>query len=204
MRVENLSSPEGSPKTIYDASVNQLKRLLLVYWKHFPAASYSYLWHTALLYLSNAMLREATMSPPKTQRGDKSEWRFYLSLCLARYVALYASYRVTATIARGLLSMAMRDSVLNVSEVSAINRRLEEVGRNYPMAEDPKASFILDLDLAVTDPGAAQVDTLAEKFEEMSLFNEFINPSGESEGDVEGEGEKEGRSSGMRKDKGPA
>jgi hypothetical protein len=192
VQLRNFSSAQSTTDSVYAASVNQIKHLSLTYRKNYPAASYSIMWHNAALYLANAMLREARQQPSTLHTGgsrrssssaataNSSECQFYIQLCLAGYTDLHVSYPVAVLIARGLLSMGMRDGTMTVSQVSSVARRLDRNGRNHGIAmSDTRASFIVDLDLAVNDLVAAQVGVLADQFDELMMLPRFTGISKE-------------------------
>jgi hypothetical protein len=48
-------------------------------------------------------------------------------------------------------------------------------------SEDIRATFMADLNLAMTDPEEATVERLADRFEDIALFREFTNQEDSSE-----------------------
>jgi hypothetical protein len=118
------------------------------------------------------MVREATTS--------SAEWRFYMELCLAGLQDLYASFRVFGSVAEGLLGMALRRGVMDADDAGRIAGELLELGRHHavafgvPSGEEPVAAlWIIDFDLAMTDPEAAQAGSLAEEFQELILTEQL-------------------------------
>ncbi|KAI1393793.1 uncharacterized protein F4822DRAFT_25535 [Hypoxylon trugodes] len=79
--VNQLTATTASAKHIHEASVNQLKRLILIYCINFSEACSSTLWHVAMLYLANAMLCETMRSG---NLRDPECW-FYFMLCMTGY-----------------------------------------------------------------------------------------------------------------------
>ncbi|RSM00867.1 hypothetical protein CDV31_011620 [Fusarium ambrosium] len=166
LRLGSFSAPQATPEAAYLASVNQLKRLLLMYRLNFRTAMFSVVWQTALIYVANAMMRELKTS--------SNEWRYYLHLCMAGLEDLYASFRVFGSIAKAVLGVAIEHGALRTSEARRITNELEELGRHHTVAKPlgdgrEVANWIIDLDLAVTDPEAAQGSNLAEKFQELII-----------------------------------
>lgn len=130
------------------------------------------LWHTALTYVANAVLLEP----------EDSEWRFYFLLCVYGYESLRRSYRFAETIGRGLLSMTLRNGDITGCEARRILTQV--TGRALNGApSDIRATFMADLDLAMTDPHEATAEKLADKFEDLALFQELVNT--EDHGDME-------------------
>ncbi|TDZ73416.1 Nitrogen assimilation transcription factor nit-4 [Colletotrichum trifolii] len=164
----SFKTKDASPEAVYSASVHQLKRIVLFYRQTHPESSFSLFWHSALLYLANAMLREAAGGP------QNPEWRFYFRLCIASYQTLYGGYRLAKGIAQGLLSMALDRGAMDPREAGAVRRDLERRGRHHHHHHDVSdqavpESLVVDLDLAVTDPSAAQAEKLIRKLMELQV-----------------------------------
>jgi hypothetical protein len=122
------------------------------------------LWHTALIHIANAIL------------GDTKDpaWRFYLFFCVKTYGELRRSFIFAETIGRSMLSMALEQGDLSADEARKLMDQYEENRLSNP-AEDIRATFMADLNLAMTDPGTASVESLSGRFEDIALFREFTN-----------------------------
>ncbi|RMZ81257.1 hypothetical protein DV737_g2560, partial [Chaetothyriales sp. CBS 132003] len=114
------------------------------------------------------------MSVSNTVVKDRKdpEWRPYFFLCLHQYKILARSFRLVQWIVPGLLTIAVQYGAINSSEANSIKKQFR-ADQRIRRPEGSGAGFVLDMDLAVTDWRAAQADTLAAKFEDLSLFNEF-------------------------------
>ncbi|TDZ33321.1 Nitrogen assimilation transcription factor nit-4 [Colletotrichum spinosum] len=167
IRLETFTSRQASPEAVCLASTTQLKRIAIMYFQTCTSASHSFGWNTALLYIANAALRE----PPHAV--DIAERRADFRTCILGYQKLQRCYRLAQGIVKGLLSMALREGVVASSEARAIMRDSDEKGRHHPAADAIQAPFVVDLDLAMTDPAAALVDRLAGEFDELAILNEF-------------------------------
>jgi hypothetical protein len=66
-------------------------------------------------------------------------------------------------------------------------QQFEEERLSKP-SEDIRATFMTDLNLAMTVPQEASVESLAYRFEDIALFREFINEE-DSSGDEQMEDE---------------
>ncbi|OTA60803.1 hypothetical protein K449DRAFT_406281 [Hypoxylon sp. EC38] len=167
-RLTTFSAWDSSPDTAYAASVCQLKHLVVEYRSNFVASTYSILWHTGLLYLANAMLKDT--SDPK--------WHLYLLLCIYGYESLSRPYRIAEVIVQGLLSMTLREHNMTGSEAQKIINELRE-GRMDGVRRDFKkkvrAQFMVDMDLALTDPEEARAENLAAEFDTLALFQDFLD-----------------------------
>jgi hypothetical protein len=135
-------------------------------------------------------------------------WRQYLWICLAAYTHLARSYRVVTTIVRGLLAMAVAAEALRGDEAAAIAREVQRQCEEGPEGADMEveshslasradeahasrakdivvggepASFVVDLDLAMRDRAAAQVQVVGDRFAELTMFDEFIDADGKAD-----------------------
>ncbi|KZL86468.1 c6 transcription factor, partial [Colletotrichum incanum] len=145
----------------FAASVEQLKELVEVY-ASYPQSTFSIFGHSALLHVANAVASDTS----------NSEWRPYFLSCIRAYQALYSSFTVAEVIAGGLLSMVVRKGAMDMAEAFGLLQELR-AKKNQKLVGRATGMFVTDLDLAVTDREAARVDRLMEKFEEMTVLDEF-------------------------------
>ncbi|KAF4508846.1 hypothetical protein G6O67_005177 [Ophiocordyceps sinensis] len=163
-RLRTFSHVGGSPEVVSAASVAQLKRLIFDYRFRYQSSSYSILWHTALMYVANAIL-DSVMD---------ENWYSCLLLCIYGYESLGRSWRVAEAITKALLSMTLRKKDVSSDAARRIVRDLE----NKNWARIPgsiRATFMADLDLAMSDPGSATVECLAAQFEENAMLRDYTN-----------------------------
>ncbi|EXK24052.1 hypothetical protein FOMG_19203 [Fusarium oxysporum f. sp. melonis 26406] len=173
LRLKTFPCKRSSPGAAYEASANQLKRLVVIYRKNYASSTYTMLWHTALVHIANAIL------------GDKKspDWRFYLLFCIQCYGHLRQAYRFAEAIGRSILSMALEQGNLSASEARRLMEQFEENRLSNP-SEDIRATFMADLNLAMTDPTEASVESLANRFENIALFREYTNVEALSENEL--------------------
>lgn len=163
--LKTFSSGISSPVIVRDASLEQLKRLIVIYRFNYRPSTYSMVWHTALLYVANAML----------QQTDKEDWLIYLLLCLYGYEGLGKSFRVAEAMARGLLSMAMRNGHLSGDHSRRIMADFQRRKLWDHVKGEIRATCMLDLDLAMSQPYAATAEKLAGDFEENLTLATYTN-----------------------------
>lgn len=118
----------------------------------------SIFWQSCVIYVSNAVIHNG---------DDQQERQFYVDLGLTGLQELYLSYRVSGTIVKAIAGMAIRNGVLNKEHTVDIRRRLEETARRWEVEPQVVGSWIIDLDLAVTDSAGAQASKLAEDFDHI-------------------------------------
>ena len=165
--LRTFSAKVRTSDAAYTASVNQLKHLIVEYRSRYAASTYSILWHNGLIYLANAMLR-----------CTDPEWRLYLLLCIYGYERLNRAYRFSEVVIQGLLTMSMRDANMSGSEAYKIMEELRNRGLLHVEEDVQKklrATFMIDLNLALTDPEAARAETMAKDFDETAMFQDLID-----------------------------
>lgn len=144
------------------ASVAQLKHLIVSYQLNYRPLSYSILWHTAVIYVVNAIL---------SGEGGPS-WYPDLLLCIYAYETLNRSWRVAASIAKSLLSLAMKKGKLSSSTARRVISEINNDGAGK-ISDEIRATFMADLDLALSDPGSSTVEHLANQLETNMLFGDL-------------------------------
>ncbi|TDZ29635.1 Nitrogen assimilation transcription factor nit-4 [Colletotrichum spinosum] len=161
-RLKTFTDRGCTPDAAFNASVKQLKQLVVRFRCNYKSSSYTLLWQSALIYVANAVLHDT----------DDPEWRFYFLTCIYGYESLRPSYRIAEVISRGLLAMTLRDGDISGPEARHLLQEMKDTDGN-DAAGDIRATFMVDLDLAMTDPEAARVENLAERFEDIALFRDF-------------------------------
>lgn len=117
------------------------------------------------MYVANAVL---------VSKG--ADWRVYFLLCIYGYESLNRPFRVSEAIGTSLLTMTLRNSDITIEEAQLLLLELKERGLAQLQSEGTiRATFMGDLELAMSDPEAARVENLANSFEDMVLFREFVN-----------------------------
>lgn len=161
-RLRTFSGKPTTPEDVCEASVLQLKHLITEYRLHYKSSKYTILWHTALIYVVNAIL------------NDESNLNWYtdLLLCVYAYESLGRSWRVAECIAKGLLSLALRKSELSSRAARRILRDLRSGGLGQ-MSGEIRATFVADLNLALSNPKAATMEHLAKDFEDNVWMKDY-------------------------------
>ena len=146
------------------ASINQLKQTIFwIFSQHRQSVS-AYL-TIGLLSLSDAVMKE---------EGDKSR-RLYCLLCIRACQYMYVSYPVLGEVAKAFLSAAIQYGVVSGVEATGLIAELKQRGQHHNVVdEDVIAGFFSDLELAPTNPDMATVRTAAERFEDLTLMDEFM------------------------------
>ncbi|KAG5922428.1 hypothetical protein E4U42_005456 [Claviceps africana] len=164
-RLRTFASNTCSPRAICRTSTTQLKRLVVNYQLMHASSSITILWHSALIYVVNAIL--------ETNPKD-NDWYWYLLQCLYGYKRLSQSWRVAKSISKGLLSLTIRKGSITSEDARQILRDIE----NDPPQQMPgeiRATFMLDLDRALSEPDTATVEYLANQFEDNVIMEKYTN-----------------------------
>jgi len=76
--------------------------------------------------------------------------------------------------------MTLQQGDMSAEEARKLMEQFEENRLSNP-SDDIRATFMADLNLAMTDPEGATVESLSDKFEDIALFQEFTNGGNRSE-----------------------
>jgi hypothetical protein len=142
-RLKTFTTADATPDSAYNASVEQLKQLILSNTAEVGSSSYNIIWQTALLFSANAMLR--------SKDEDRLE---YFLLCLYSFRATRHSFRVTVSIAQAILSTAMQQGEISGTLASMIiaDLRARAPEGQEPGEEAAAAPTLAELDSVVLDP----------------------------------------------------
>lgn len=143
--------------------MRQLKSLILECRVLYRSQQCSIFWHAALLYVANAVLND-----PK----DPERYLYFI-ICVDSYRNLFRSFVLFEGLVQALLTMAIDKHAITKREARLIDRKLRSLGHRPEGAKRARGGYIVDLDLAMTDNMAANVDTLADRFEDLAVFDEF-------------------------------
>lgn len=170
----SFSSHDSHPSEIFAASLKQLKRLVLMLHLHCPPVERSSFLLCSLIHLFGGLMH--TM--------DDQEWKFYFLLCLGLGSQLGMAFGALGPAIQGFLVMAARRGALTNIEALELSKTYVPAA---PASEKPESvRFLLDLDLAMTARQDAVADALAEAFDDLRLFGEWVNEEGADEGDQKG------------------
>ncbi|EXL70934.1 hypothetical protein FOPG_13303 [Fusarium oxysporum f. sp. conglutinans race 2 54008] len=156
------NTSDSHPKAIYAASINQLKDPVFSYRANYPEASFTSYFNPGLFTLSLALLED--LQDPL--------WRYYFYICVRCWQNLYFCYPVFRDVAKAFLSMAMQKDAIAAREAQELLQEIEQSAQHHAAANEAFTSFIFDPVFSITSE--AQVHAMADRFEEMVLFNEFI------------------------------
>ena len=162
---QNFSTFNGgsyTPRSIYSRSTAQLKRLLIEYRLNYASASFSILWHTAMIYVANAILDD-----------ESEDWYYYLLVCVYGYQRLSKSWRVARAISKGLLSMAVKKAHMTGNAARQLLHALQRPDTNSVLKEI-RATFMLDLG-GSDSPRSSTAEHLADSFEANADLQIYTN-----------------------------
>ncbi|KAK5661584.1 hypothetical protein OQA88_9681 [Cercophora sp. LCS_1] len=167
-RLPSFTSLDCSPRTVYDASINQLKQLVL--WAHLRyRESLPIYVNGAFLMLIGALTRadETTSS-----FRDMPTERLYFLLCLKCVSDLYVQYPLFVNMAQAFLAMAIQQhGYMSGAEAVALLEGIKRRGSHHAAPDEAGSSAIAD----PAEPQAAKMNILAQKFEVISLMDQFTH-----------------------------
>lgn len=166
LRLRSFASPDATPSSIYSASLNQLKRLLVAYCMS-PQQPPAMAWFNSVaLEVANAMVQNP---------GNDPHYRFYLQACFEYWKKAYVRYRTFYPVTQAFLSVALKSGVIGYDLANSMLDELRKAGLHYKASEAAMSSAVLDFDLALAGKENARVEALATQFDELVSLHEFTN-----------------------------
>lgn len=110
-------------------------------------------------------------------RGEEAKQDPYILLVLYSYIRLSATWRVAKAIFKGLLSMILRRGDMSSDVARKMLSDLDNIdkGDEDPITGGIRATFMMDLQQAPSEPESATVESLAKDFETNVMLNEYTN-----------------------------
>lgn len=182
-KLRTFGSRTSTTETVFWSSLTQLERLALEYRQNHPSASHSIFWHLALLFIGNAVVRNASSTP---------SWRFNFLLCMYGYADLASSFNVADGFLRAILYMAIQNKLCKPAEAREIMMRLPDINgfdSNGVNGSMPRvtSSHVVDLEQALDDHSVSQITDLAAKLDDALMFDDFIDTPEDSQGKLHAE-----------------
>ena len=113
-----------------------------------------------------------TVTNAAVENPSDPEWNIYLLLCLYHYSRLNICYSVAGTITQGLLAIAVDRGAIKFQQAASYMDMFSLNGQRK-IGQKVQSGFVVDLDLALTDKDAAFAETLADKFDQLTMFSDF-------------------------------
>jgi len=214
-----FTSADSSPSAIYEASVTQLKHIVLQHHLDYPDKLFSSFACAGYMQLCSAIAAgtgpAATASTHKnTTKSERRENRFYFDICMCFFQDMNLQHALALPVAQGLLCMALQSHLIRASKARKILKQFQKRGERHhsgsgsgsllenKMAAFPSSSYpstaaqpmqsqiIVNFELAVVDVGAARAHSLASRLEDLVLFDEFtIDTTTMTDADHEDDGD---------------
>ncbi|CAI6341681.1 unnamed protein product [Periconia digitata] len=164
-RLRSFASSDSSPISVFHASFQQLKRLLIEAMTRPRYSIQSGLLNPAVMHISNIILAHS----------DSRAYRYYFLLCMSFWIDATPSFPVLADIARGYLSLALRTRSISAQDARGLKQKLAQISRQYSSNE--VSSVIVDFDRATIQGASYRANELAREFDEHAMFEEFTHNS---------------------------
>ena len=110
--------------------------------------------------------------------------RYFLLLCVEGYQSLSVCFPVAETVLQGLLVMATEKGFLSITEARKIRDATKAKSRHHRVPDSVSATWIADLDTAITNRDAALVETLATRFQDIAVFDEYTTIEDSNQGNL--------------------
>lgn len=172
-RLRSFSSPDATSRTIFSASVKQLKCLVYDYRTRLPRhLAQSAIFDAAVVHLSSITVQQAAKDP---------SWKFFFRLCFDYWKDVYVCYRVFAGVVPAHLALALQARAITVSEARLLHEEFKAVGRHHRAADEVLTDSYVDFHKAIRKQHGATMHELVERFVELMVFEDFTQQSEEFE-----------------------
>lgn len=160
----------ASPRTIYGASVRQIKGLIFEYTFQFQPASFNLVYPGAIIYAVNAVLND------KHDPDQRNYFFFYIEAGL-RLRSLASAPTVTSTF-MAMLAIAYDKGVISNAEAIWWKERFNSdddffIKNKRILSVSVKSGWAVDMHGAATNVEASSADALANRFQDITLFDEL-------------------------------
>jgi hypothetical protein len=115
-----------------------------------------------------------TISGAAINEENDSTSHFYFLLCARYCEELYIRYPVYKDILEGFLALAIDSAAISATEAMTISTELRVKASHHDMRGEAAGSFTIDFKSALEDRQTANAQFLAQKFVELTLFEQFI------------------------------
>jgi hypothetical protein len=161
--MKSFAALDSSPQSVFQASLNQLQRILFEYQARNQSKSLSLWLAPASLHVANAVLN-ITNHP---------DWHFYFSLCMRYWKQCAICFPVAIELAQATLSLALSKGRITGLEASTLMEGIREQAKHHDMTEIITVSIIIDFELAMSSKNDSRCHVLARRFNELIMFDEL-------------------------------
>ncbi|CAO2658120.1 Nn.00g073800.m01.CDS01 [Neocucurbitaria sp. VM-36] len=165
MRLRSFSSQDSTSQAVFAASFRQLKRLIYDYRTLVPRhLARSCIFNVAVQHVCSVIVQHTDTDP---------SWKFFFRLCFDYWKDVYVQHRVFQAVVPAHLSLALQNGAITAQEAKSMMVEFQGYGEHHKAAEGVLTDSVLDFQAAIENRGDARVDQLAEKFDELVMFDEF-------------------------------
>ncbi|KAM0740065.1 hypothetical protein ACQRIT_005249 [Beauveria bassiana] len=162
--LRSFTSPDATPSAIYNASLKQLQRLIYTHHNRKAQSPTICFFNTAVMKVSIEVLKCADYDP---------DWYFYFRLCFQFWKDAFVCYRPFQLIAQANLAAALDCGALSSNTANAMMQEIRAVGKHHMASDEAVIQGLLDFDLATRSLQEAQIVAMAQRFDELLLFNDL-------------------------------
>ncbi|PNP61231.1 hypothetical protein FNYG_14035 [Fusarium nygamai] len=143
--------------------MRQLQRLVLDYTTSYDPRFYNFILNGAVLHVFHATL----------QSKDTLGWRFNVALCMGWMKEIFIRFPVIGKVAQAYMAIGMGSGMISNKEAREFMQDLQRRGQHKDMG-DITALCIVDFEVAMTSKHDGRAQEVAQTFEELAFFDEFI------------------------------
>lgn len=106
---------------------------------------------------------------------DTLGWRLNIALGMGWIKEIYVRFPVIGKVAQAYMAIGLETGMISHEEARQYMKDVELRGRHHNLA-DVAVSCIVDFGVAMSSQNDGRAQDLAGRFEELTLFNDFIVP----------------------------
>ncbi|KAH8889052.1 hypothetical protein GQ53DRAFT_653152 [Thozetella sp. PMI_491] len=164
VRLQTFSSADNVPIAAYNASVQQLKRLVFLFRKRFESNSGTVLVTPGLLYLVNEVLRES----------ESAEAQFYFVLSTRGCLSMASWCPGLCGVTKGLFSLAWRNGLLQRRGwADGVIKDLQQASKMLTRHPVYSSLYPIDLDSGTDAIESVSMEMLANDFHQLAHSGEL-------------------------------
>ena len=143
--------------------MRQLQWILIEYTSRYDPRFYNFCLNGAVLHILHLTL----------QHKDVPGSLVNLSLGMGWMKEIYTRFAVIGKVAQAYMTIGMDSGMISVEEARAFMEELQEKGRYHDLSK-VGASCIVDFKTALSSRDDSRAQDIAQRFDELALFNEVI------------------------------
>ncbi|KAK8076322.1 hypothetical protein PG994_003594 [Apiospora phragmitis] len=176
-----FTSADSSPSAIYEASINQMKHIVLQHLdSRHSGKLFSCFAYAGYVQLGSAIAGAGSgANIASMTKSQRLEQRLYFDICMCFFQDAYLQHALAMPIAQGLLYMALESRLIRAAKARKILQQFRERGKQQHSSlpgtkttssttwATARTQIVVNFELAVVNMGAARAHKLVSQLEDL-------------------------------------